>query len=222
MRGPRFPPLLAAAAALLAWACGYRFSAAGGPLPGGVRSIDVPVLKNRTTEPDLPAWLTGDLRREIVRAGHGGGEESDARLSGVIESVGGMPLVLKAGPIVPGGSAAPGQPLVPWNPGLYQVSATVTVQLWRGGELLAQLDHVTETDSYLPADDLATNEANRRLALRRLSRTLAREIVERLAEAAVPSKKPLAKAAPSLDAGTAQRPETPRPSADEAPPSPLP
>ena len=172
-------PSRGAAVALLACgACGYRFSAAGGPLPKGVQSVDVPVLRNRTTEAGFEAWLAEDLRSELERDGHGGGRGSDARLDGVIETVGGMPLALKAAPPLVGATG-----MIPYNPGLYQISATVTMQLWRGGELLAQLDHVTQTDSYLPADDLATNEANRRLALRRLSRALAKEIVDRLVSA---------------------------------------
>jgi hypothetical protein len=158
-------------------ACGYRFSAAGGALPKGVQSVDVPILRNRTTEAGLEALLTEELRSALERSGHGAassGSSSDARLEGVIETVGAIPLALKAAPPSSGGN------LVPYNPGLYQVSVAVTVKLLRGADLLAEIDHLTLSEPYLPADDLATNEANRRLALRRLAKAMARELVDRL------------------------------------------
>jgi hypothetical protein len=156
-------------------ACGYRFSAAGGPLPKDVQSVYVPILRNRTTEAGLEALLTEELRAELEKSGHGGSPSSEARLEGLIESVGAIPLALKtAPPLTTGGS------LVPYNPGLYQVSLVVTVKLVRGAELLAEIDHLRLNEPYLPADDLATNEANRRLALRRLARSMAKELVGRL------------------------------------------
>jgi hypothetical protein len=159
---------------LAACACGYRFSAAGGPLPKGVQSVYVPLLRNRTTEAGLEALLTEELRSELERSGHGGNPDSEARLEGLIEGVGSVPLALKAAP------PSPGAGLAPANPGLYQVSCAVTVKLVRGAELLAEIDHLSLNEPYLPADDLATNEANRRLALRRLARALAKELVDRL------------------------------------------
>jgi hypothetical protein len=161
-------------AAALLLACGYRFSAAGGPLPKGVVSVEVPNFKNRTPEAGFEALLTHELREELERTGHGAGRSADARLDGVIESIGAVPLALKAAPPATGGA------LVPYNPGLYNAAMTVSVKLTRGAELLAQIDHLQLTEPYLPSDDLATNEANRRLALRRLARALAKEIVGRL------------------------------------------
>lgn len=155
-------------------ACGYRFTAASGSLPKGVRSVYVPILGNRTTEAGLEAQVTEELRSELEKSGHGGSPSSEARLEGVIESVGAIPLALKSAPPATGGA------LVPYNPGLYQVSFSVTVKLVRGAELLAEIDHLSLSEPYLPADDLATNEANRRLALRRLARSTARELVDRL------------------------------------------
>jgi hypothetical protein len=160
-------------------ACGYRFSAAGGPLPKGVTSVAVPNFRNRTPEAGFEALLTHELREELERGGHGAGASSDARLEGVIESIGGNPLALKA---APGIGAAPDAGLGAANPGAYQPAVTVSVKLFRGAELLRQIDHLAASEPYLPADDLATNEANRRLALRRLAHALAKEIVERLEE----------------------------------------
>jgi hypothetical protein len=168
---------LIGAAVLIGCACGYRFSAAGGPLPKGVQSVYVPVFRNRTTEAGLESLLTEELRADLEKAGHGGSPSSEARLEGVIEGVGAIPLALKSAPLPTSGG---GGGLAPYNPGLYQVSFAVTVKLMRGTELLAEIDHLSLNEPYLPADDLATNEANRRLALRRLARSMARELVDRL------------------------------------------
>ena len=72
--------------AVLQVACGYRFSG-GGPLPGDVRRIYVPMLKNRTSESGLEGIVTNALRYEIVRSGlevSGDGKAADAVLSGEI------------------------------------------------------------------------------------------------------------------------------------------
>ncbi|MHB1844312.1 MAG: LPS assembly lipoprotein LptE [Deltaproteobacteria bacterium] len=166
-------------------ACGYRFAADGGPLPKRVRGVDVPTLKNETTELDVSAWLTQALRRELERSGHGGGPGAEARLEGTIETVSGSPLALKTGPtLLPDGRPIQGPMgqtiLGPANPGLYSAQVTVTVKLWRGAELLSELDHFQLQEPYLPSDDLPTMDANRRLALRRLAKNLGREIVARL------------------------------------------
>jgi len=155
-------------------ACGYRFTAAGGSLPKGVQAVYVPILRNRTTEAGLEALLTEELREALEKSGHGGSPSSEARLEGVIEGVGAIPLALKTAPLTTGGA------LVPYNPGLYSVSFAVTVKLMRGAELLSEIDHLALSEPYLPADDLATNEANRRLALRRLAKSTAKELVDRL------------------------------------------
>jgi hypothetical protein len=57
------------AAALAAGSCGYRFSG-GGPLPGGIRRVFVPLAKNRTSESGLESTVTNALRYEITRSGN--------------------------------------------------------------------------------------------------------------------------------------------------------
>lgn len=172
--------LAVALGGLLLAACGYRFAADGGPLPKGVGHVDVPTLKNLTAETYLSAWLTEELRRELARGGHGEEPGAEARLEGTIEQVGGGPLALKSAAPFVNGQPVAGAMLAPANPGLYSAQVTVTVRLWRGAELLAEVDHFQRQEPYLPSDDLATMEANRRLALRRLAATVARELVARL------------------------------------------
>lgn len=179
--------LLIAAAALAAAACGYRFTAGGGELPGGARSLYVPVFQNATVEPGLEGVFTDALRDELARWGREGGEAADARVEGRITAVGdGSPIRLSlltdAGlPIASGAS--------------YRVSATVVLRVWRGGEKLAETA-VSGSEDYLPERPelrlqrpgigvgeeagILEVEANRRAALRRLARTLMQQAYQNL------------------------------------------
>jgi hypothetical protein len=153
--------------------CGYRFTAAGGPLPGGVKSIDVPVLKNQTTEPGVEGLLTEELRHRIAQLGYGGSSGERATLLGAVVGSGAAPVAPKvSNPLGAGFSVN--------DPGIYVVSLSISARLQRGDELLWRADNVAMSERYLPSDDLATMEANRRTALHRLVQALARELVARL------------------------------------------
>ena len=166
------PRVLALAALLLA-ACGYRFTGSGGPLPGGVKSVDVPVLRNQTTEPGVEGLLTAEIRHRLDQLGYGDGTGERATLEGTVVGSGSAPVAPKvSNPLGAGYSVN--------DPGIYSVSLTVNARLQRGDEVLWQADGVTMSEKYLPSDDLATLEANRRTALHRLIRALAREVVSRL------------------------------------------
>ena len=166
---------------LLLASCGYRFTAAGGPLPGGVKSIDVPVLKNQTTEPGVEGLLTGEIRHRLDQLGYGGSSGERATLLGTVVGSGAAPVAPKVS------NPAPPPPLPPLrpgfsvnDPGIYVVSLSVSARLQRGDELLWRADGIAMSERYLPSDDLATMEANRRTALHRLVQALARELVARL------------------------------------------
>lgn len=152
--------------------CGYHFAATGGPLPGGVKAVDVPVLRNQTTEPGLEGQLTDEIRRRLAQLGYGGEATERATLVGTLVAASGTPLAPKV--------ANSGSGFGVYNPGLYSVTLVVNAKLQRGAELLWQADGISLSERYLPADDLATLEANRRQALHRLVHDLAHEVVERL------------------------------------------
>jgi len=158
---------------LLFTSCGYRLTAAGGPLPGGVKSIDVPMLRNQTTEPGVEGLLTSEIRHRLDQLGYGSGSGEQATLVAAVTGSGWAPVAPKVSNPTGAGYSVN-------DPGLYQVALTVSARLQRGGELLWQADNVSMTERYLPSDDLATMEANRRTALHRLARELARELVARL------------------------------------------
>jgi hypothetical protein len=75
---------------LLVSGCGYHFSGEGpGPRPG-LKSVAIPVFKNKTSEPDLGSLFAGALRREFLRKGDlrvVPVDEADAIFEGTITSV---------------------------------------------------------------------------------------------------------------------------------------
>ncbi len=159
------------AAVLLTASCGYRFSASGGPLPGGVKSIDVPVLANQTTEPGVEGLLTAEIRHRLDQLGYGESSGDRAVLLGTVVGTAAVPVAPKvSNPPTVGNPTGAGYSIN--DPGIYLVSLAVSARLERGGELLWQADNVSMSERYLPADDLATMEANRRTALQRLTREL--------------------------------------------------
>jgi hypothetical protein len=174
---------LAAAAILCSalLACGYRFTAGGGPLAGGARTLYVPVFKNSTAEPGLEGPFTGAFRQELARYGREGGELSDAVAFGEIVSVGGGPAISTntfsdAGVMLAATAS-------------YQVVATVVVRVMKDGAQVAETT-VSGGEDYLPripdvtagaaATGVLEAEANRRLALRRLAATLMRQAYQNL------------------------------------------
>jgi outer membrane lipopolysaccharide assembly protein LptE/RlpB len=69
-------------------ACGYRFAGSGN-LPGGIQTIAIEILENRTTETGLENTITNDLIYEFTRKGRRvqkNSKKAEAVLSGVIES----------------------------------------------------------------------------------------------------------------------------------------
>jgi hypothetical protein len=164
--------------------CGYHVNAAGGELPKGVEKVTVPIFRNQTTEAGLETWITDELRRDLDRSGYLGGAASDGRVEGRVEAVFSAPLALKVGP---GPSSPPGtQPggrcagCVPANPGVYRATVTVSVKLVLADGKVTDFPRLSRSEDFLQADDLATMEANRRLALQRAGQQLAQDVATQL------------------------------------------
>lgn len=152
---------------MVAAGCGYRFATPGGALPGGARSVHVPVFENRSQEPSVEAFVTEAVRERYARAGLLGGAASETTLTGVVLGVTASPTVVY--------NSTQGAPT-------YQVSATVQVTLAKGGVVLGQ-SVVSLMEEFPSGADVLLTEANRGAALRRLAEALARELVDRLAAA---------------------------------------
>jgi len=76
---------------ILVSGCGYRFAGTG-DFPGDVKSIFIPIFKNRTSESRLEKRVTDDLiyefttnRKDILA---GSIDDADAVLYGIIQSIG--------------------------------------------------------------------------------------------------------------------------------------
>jgi Lipopolysaccharide-assembly len=166
---------------LLGGGCGYHVNAAGGELPKGVEKVYVPIFRNQTTEAGLETWITDELRRDLDRSGYLGGAASDGRVEGRLEAVFVGPLALKVGPSTPvpqSGGRCVG--CVPENPGVYRATVTVSMKLVLQDGRVTDFPRLSRSEDFLQADDLATMEANRRLALHRAGQQLAQDIATQL------------------------------------------
>ncbi|HSN90822.1 MAG TPA: LPS assembly lipoprotein LptE [Anaeromyxobacteraceae bacterium] len=146
----------AAAAALLAGACGYRFTARA-DLPAGVDRVAVRPFENLSTEPELGAAVAAALRRELARRGAEG--EGGAVLTGEVRATEPVP-------------STPGA--VTWRIAI-EVRARLAVAGAPGPERTLR----RETD-YLAGVDALETEGRRALALRRLADEAARDLVAEL------------------------------------------
>ncbi len=156
-RAPVF--VVAAVAATLAGGCGYGFASTGAPLPDGVGAVHVPVLENRSPEPEAGAIFAEALAASLAARGHGGDETAGARIRGVVLDVSSAPIATG-----PEGTGA----------GVYRVWAKLRLSLERGGRVLCTRE-VGGGEDYLPARDILGLEAGRRAALRRLATSLMAE-----------------------------------------------
>ena len=74
---------------LIIASCGYKFTG-GGDLPGGIKSVYVKTLENRTSETGIENFLTDDIIYEFTRSGKAAiteEEKAEAVLTGVISSL---------------------------------------------------------------------------------------------------------------------------------------
>lgn len=159
--------VLPALLVLVASGCGYRFTAGGAPLPGGIRSVCAPVFTNQTAEPGLELLFTQALRERLVRAGVQGRGACEAQIQGELLSLQGGPTIV-----------TPGQVLVS-----YRLQGTASLRLMKEGQVVSEAQ-VTGSEDYLPAGtlgDVLQMEASRQAALRRLVEAMARDGYERLA-----------------------------------------
>ncbi|SRR5712692_11924364 len=151
---------------LLLSGCGYRFTAGGAGLPGGIREVYAPIFVNKTPEPGLEAIFTQAMREQLIRAGVAGSSHSDAQLMGEVQSVSGAPTILTSG-----GTLAS-----------YRLFAQIGVRLRNNGADVPNAAVVVAgQEDYLPGKNILESEANRTAALRRLSESLARDAYDRLA-----------------------------------------
>lgn len=148
--------------ALAASGCGYTVRSALSRLPGEARAVEVPVLENRTSEPNAEVFVTQALRDVYQRAGLLG--PGDCRLEGAL-------VELSSGPLI----ASPGR--LP----NYRLSGRAELRLLRGQVVLKAVS-ASAAEEFPSGADVLWSETYRALALRRLAEALAREAATLLEE----------------------------------------
>lgn len=156
--------VLVALSLLLATGCGYRFAAPNSELPGGIRTVYVPVFTNKTPEAAAELLFTSAAKEQLARANRLGGESSDAILEGTINTI--------------TSGVAYGSPELPRQP-VFRLSASLTLVLKKGGAPVSTTTFATSEEFPSGADVLLT-ESNRAAALKRVADTAMREGLERL------------------------------------------
>ncbi|MCJ8502550.1 LPS assembly lipoprotein LptE [Desulfatitalea alkaliphila] len=150
-------------------ACGYQL-AGEGPLPGGVNTIAVTMLANRTGESGVEAVMTNALIDELTRRRQGvlvDAQRADAVLSGTITGLSADTLSRSAT------LTARERRLV--------VTASLTLKD-RNGNVLWQEGQLRAETSYPVAGTKAGTETNRRLAIGKVAQRLAEYVYERLTD----------------------------------------
>lgn len=150
--------------------CGYRM-AGGGSLPGGVETIAVTLLENRTSETGLESVMTGALITELNRRRKGGVSDVDhaqAVLGGTIQALG-RDTIARRGT----STSLERRVYVVANLTLTHQDGEV---LWKGEGLRAEQAYAVS------GDDSAVTDANRREAISQLSQRLAETVIRRLTD----------------------------------------
>jgi hypothetical protein len=157
--------LFVLACAGVAVGCGYRV-ARPGDVPKG-QDIRVAAFQNYTAQVEAGGVFAGALREELSARGRLAPEgASGPELTAELLSLASVPSALGA----QGASA-------------FSLSAIVRISL-RDAAGVVYEDQARMGEDYLAGVDVLGTEANRRAALRRLARTLSRELFERMSVAA--------------------------------------
>ncbi|MGA7146292.1 MAG: LPS assembly lipoprotein LptE [Desulfobacterales bacterium] len=155
--------------AIFLTACGYHF-AGSGSLPGGIQSIAVEILKNRTSETGLENTITNDLIYEFIRRGktvQKNIKKADAVLSGVIESSRITTI-----------SRQQQQSAIE-----RQIQITLSLKLTRAdGRVIWSASGISDYEAYNVATGQQATETNKQRAIKTLSKRLAEKVHNRLTE----------------------------------------
>jgi hypothetical protein len=143
---------------LLLGGCGYR-AVTHYRAVGGVERIHVRAFENDSTDPELGVVVTAALREELARRGAGADADAPAQLEGSVRVVAGPP------------SSFTGSTSV--------LKAEVRGKLSVEGRTVQELT-VQRQDSQLAGADPLEAEGRRAVALRRLARDAAHELLRAL------------------------------------------
>lgn len=157
------------------WSCGYRFTTGAAGVREDIRRVAIKPLRNISLEPGVEGVVTKALRRAMVQRGftlEAGPAPGAAQVEGVIRSVNVTPTAF---PSARGTLIA----------SEYRLTLTLDLVLRskEGGSPVWSGQGVSGKENFLAGSTLLETEANRRLALRRLSRELMGDAAKLMAEA---------------------------------------
>jgi hypothetical protein len=159
--------LLALMASAALPACGYQLASTY-RVRGGAEHLHVRVFENDSTDPELGAIVTAALREELASRGAWGGPEASAVLEGWVRSSQSVPSTYGAA--------------------LFGMSVELHGRLSVGGKQVEELTVQRQADHLGGADPLEA-EGRRTVALRKLAREAARELLRALeTEAGAPKQ----------------------------------
>lgn len=150
--------------------CGYHFKGAGLGAPEGVKTIAIPMLKNKTTKPGIETVFTGDLAYEFTRSKAlevVKNETADAVLIGSIAS-------LRTNTVAHTADYVSDE---------RRVTVSLSLILKRhDGKVIWTGSRLSDNEIYQVAGDRATTDDNERKAIEKISERLAEKIHTRILE----------------------------------------
>ena len=162
--------LIVILAAVLCGACGYRFAEQGG-FPGDNERLFVKVLENQTQETGVENIITTELLNELtLRKTHyltNGTADADVVLSGAVKRVNIRTISVS-------------QPTVAIE---RRVTVSIDLKLTdTDGNTVWSAKEISDFEAYLVNLDSELTDANRRTAIRVLSKRIAEKVVNRFSD----------------------------------------
>ena len=156
--------------AVLCGACGYRFAEQGG-FPGDTERLFVKVLENKTQETGVESIVTNALLTELTLRKTdelaSGFDDADVVLSGVVNLVTLWTISVSKPDVA----------------NERRVTVTIDLKLTKkGGRIVWAAKGLSDFEAYLVDADAERTDANRRNAIRVLSKRIAERAVNRLSD----------------------------------------
>lgn len=151
-------------------ACGYRFAGQGG-FPGDTERLFVTVLENKTQETGVESIITAALLSELtLRKTHrltGGLADADVVLSGTVKHVNISTISVSESTVA----------------NQRRVTVTVALKLRKtDGSTVWSRENISDYEAYLVDVNPEITDANRRNAIRKLSKRIAEQVVNRFSD----------------------------------------
>ena len=150
-------------------ACGYKFSG-GGDLPGGIQSLSIGVLENRTRENGLESQIANDLIYQFTRFTSiqlADKKKADAHLTGIIISAKTRTITHKSANL----------------PTERRIQVLLDMELTTAdGKVIWSADSISAYETYEVESEKSQTEQNKKSALATLSGRVAERIYYRLTD----------------------------------------